>query len=146
MVKALFGDCPFFCHLALGITFGMKCSDLTVKFCLFHFVLSRSYTDAYEQGGALGASQYTAAAYHHHLAAAAASNPSGAGSGGGGAGTTTTPSANDFSNYGPMYSYYSNKCRTAPYQRPTSLAAAAGQQHLAAAAAAAMYYGSTAAG
>ena len=118
----------------------MKCSDLTVNFCLFHFVLSRSYTDAYEQGGALGASQYTAAAYHHHLAAAAASNPSGTGSGG------TTPSANDFSNYGTMYSYYSNKCRTAPYQRPTSLAAAAGQQHLAAAAAAAMYYGSTAAG
>ena len=118
----------------------MQCFDLTVKFCLFHFVLSRSYTDAYEQGGALGASQYTAAAYHHHLAAAAASNPSGTGSGG------TTPSANDFSNYVPMYSYYSNKCRTAPYQRPTSLAAAAGQQHLAAAAAAAMYYGSTAAG
>ena len=37
-----------------------------------------------------------------------------------------TSPANEFCNYGPMYSYYS-KCRSSPYQRPPG--AAATQQH-----------------
>ena len=54
------------------------------------------------------------------------------------------PSGGDFSSYGPMYQHYSNylnlnKCRSNPYQRPSSNNSAAAQAVAAQAAAAAQY-------
>ena len=54
------------------------------------------------------------------------------------------PSGSDFSSYGPMYQHYSNylnlnKCRSNPYQRPSSNNSAAAQAVAAQAAVAAQY-------